>query len=343
MQDSKIKPQTWCSDEELLKSIQNYIDLIEAKLEETTINYPAYLEVPVRYVIKAGGKRLRPLLALLSCAAVCGDPKPAIPVAVAYELAHTAALIQDDIIDKGVRRRGKLSAWALWGSEKAMLISDILIFEIFQRIAEYEKFGLPQERLYLLLKLIGDSARQTVTGEFLELELTGAKEVTEDDYLSVIKLKTGALLAASAAAGAIVGGGTTSEISSLYSFAEKLGMAYQVYDDLLDVIGEPERIGKPVFADIRNRKRNFLLIHALNRGDGEAKLFLKSLLGKQKIEEWEIRKAREIFRQLGSIEAAERLSRKFAEEGRKALETLKPSSAKNQLIQLSYVVSKRYA
>ncbi|MHC1585988.1 MAG: polyprenyl synthetase family protein [Candidatus Hecatellaceae archaeon] len=343
MQDGKVDSQVWCSDEEFLKSIQNYVDLINSRLEEITVNYPAYLELPIRYVIKAGGKRLRPLLALLSCAAICGDPKPAIPVAIAYELAHTAALIQDDIIDRGVRRRGKLSAWALWGTEKAMLISDLLVFEIFHRLAEYERFKIPQERLYLLLKLIGDSARQTVQGEFLELELTGADKISEEDYMAIVRLKTGALLAASAAAGAIVGGGTTSEISAIYSFAEKVGMAYQVHDDLLDVVGEPSRLGKPIFADIRNRKRNFLVIHAFNNAEGEDLKFLESLLGRQKIEDWEIERAREIFRKAGSIEAAAELSLKLAEEGRKHLEVLKPSPAKNQLIRLSYVVSKRYA
>ncbi|MHC1590029.1 MAG: polyprenyl synthetase family protein [Candidatus Hecatellaceae archaeon] len=341
--DDRFKSETWCSDEEFLRSVQNYIDLINSKLEEVTVNYPTFLELPLRYVIKAGGKRLRPLLALLSCLAVCGDPKPAIPVAVAYEFAHTAALIQDDIIDKGIRRRGKLSAWALWGTEKAVLISDILIFEIFHRLAEYERLSLPQERLYLLLRLIGDSARRTVQGEFLELELSGKEKVTEEDYLTIIRLKTGALLAASAAAGAIAGGGSTSEVSAIHEFAEKIGMAYQIYDDILDVSGNPERLGKPVFVDIRNRKRNLLVIYALNNGSEEESKFIRSLLGKRKLEEWEFEKAKEIFEKTGSVDAAKKLSFKFAEEGRSCLKALKPSQAKDQLIELSYLVSKRYA
>lgn len=343
MQVDPTKTQTWCSDEEFLKSIQNYIDLINSKLEEVTLRYPVLLEVPLRYVVKTGGKRLRPLLALLSCAAVCGDPKPAIPIAVAYEFAHTAALIQDDIIDKGVRRRGKLSAWALWGVEKAMLLSDILIFEIFYRLAEYEKMDLPQERLYLLLHLIGESARQTVRGEFLELELAGKEEVTEEDYFTIIRLKTGSLLAASAAAGAIVGGGNHSEVSAIRNFAEKIGMAYQVYDDLLDVVGNPEKIGKPIFADIRNGKRNLLVIYALKRGSSKEASFIKSLLGKRKLENWEIERAREIFEKTGSLKEAQEISLRLAEEGRKHLEVLKPSQAKNQLISLSEIVSRRYA
>ncbi|RLI24649.1 MAG: hypothetical protein DRO52_05265 [Candidatus Hecatellales archaeon] len=342
--DDKFRVRSsWCSDEVFLKSIQNYVDIIDSRLEEVTLNYPSFLEMPLRYVIKAGGKRLRPLLALLSCAAVSGDPRPAIPIAVAYEFAHTAALIQDDIIDKGVRRRGRLSAWALWGAEKAMLLSDILIFEIFHRLAEYEKLSLPQERLYLLLRLIGESARQTVQGELLELELVGREEVTEEDYFTIIRLKTGALLAASAAAGAIVGGGTTSEVSALHSFAEKIGMAYQVYDDLLDVVGNPEKLGKPIFADIKNRKRNLLVIHALNRAGREEAEFLKSLLGKRTPSQWELERAREIFEKTGSIRMAQEVSLKLAEEGRKHLEVLKPSQAREQLENLSHIVSRRYA
>ncbi len=329
---------------ELLVSISNYVDLIDSKLDEAIGVQPPQLQLSLRYVLKSGGKRIRPLITLLSCAAICGDPKPAIPVAVAYELAHTAALIQDDIIDKADRRRGKPSAWTIWGVEGAILIADILIFEIFNIMADYGRPNLEAEKLRKLLKLIGDSAKLTVKGELLELEVSKKPMITDLEYLEVARLKTGTLFAAPAAAGALVGGGTTGEVSAFYDFAEKFGVAYQIYDDIRDVMGG-EETGEPVFNDIRNAKRNnIVLIYAMETAKSDEADLIRSLMGKQDISEKEIDEARRLLQRLGAVRRAVHLCRKYLDDSREILEkmNLRGGNAKNMLLALTSILFESY-
>jgi len=323
--------------------IRNYVDLINSRLDEVADEQSHGIQVAARYALAGGGKRVRPLLAVLACEAVCGDPRPAIPVAVAYELAHTAALIQDDIIDRSDRRRGQPSVWALWGIEGGVLVSDLLIFEIFGLLSEYERLNLPQRALYQLLMLVRDSAKNAVQGEFLDLELTRKRTVTVEDYLEMVRLKTGALLAAPAAAGAIVGGASMEQVEALYDFAERIGCAYQVQDDVLDVMGDEERIGKPVFVDLKNGKRNVVLIHALANGSKAETTFLRRLLKKGSVSRAEASDARVVFRRLGSPVYARELAVRLADEGRGLLSSLRPSRAKDALLELSHVAVRRYA
>jgi len=323
--------------------IRNYVDLINSRLDEIAGEQSYGIQVAARYALAGGGKRIRPLLAVLACEAVCGDPRPAIPVAVAYELAHTAALIQDDIIDRSDRRRGQPSVWALWGIEGGVLVSDLLLFEIFGLLAEYERLNLPPRSLYRLLALIRDSSRDAVQGEFLDLELTRKRTVTIEDYLEMVRLKTGALLAAPAAAGAIVGGASKEQTEALYDFAESIGCAYQVQDDVLDVMGDEEKTGKPVFMDLKNGKRNIVLIHALANASRAETAFLRGLLKKGSVSKSEVSDARAIFRRLGSPVYAHELAARLAEEGRALLSSLRPCRAKDALVELSHVAVRRYA
>lgn len=339
MTTQKIEESTSIFSTKHLKSLQNYVSLIDSNMERITVNQPLELQLAVRQTLKTGGKHIRSLLALLSCGAVCGEPKYAIQIASAYELAHTAALIQDDIIDNSPKRRQKPSAWTIWGVNKAILISDILIFEIFDAIAKYQKQNLAQEKLYDLLRFINKAAKLTVQGELLDLELAERENVNVGDYLIMIKYKTGALFAAAAASGAIVGGGTTEEVMTIYEFAEKLGMAYQIYDDIQDIIGQEEYLGKPIFNDFRTGKKNALIIHALNNSNEKENIFLRSLMGKKEIKDEEIEKARNIVRRIGSVEQAYNMSCRLSEEGRELLTALKPSISKNHLLELSYIVA----
>lgn len=322
--------------------VKNYIDLINSKLDEVADEQSHGIQVAARYALAGGGKRVRPLLAVLTCEAICGNPKPAIPVAVAYELAHTASFIQDDILDRSEKRRGQPSVWTLWGVEGGVLVSDLLIFEIFGLLCEYERLSLPQGALYRLLKLIGDSAKNAAHGEFLDLELRRKSRVTVEEYLQMVRLKTGALLAAPSAAGAIVGGASPEQVEVLYEFAERIGCAYQIQDDMFDVIDDEEKPGKPLFMD-PNGKRNIVVIHALTNGARGEVAFIKDLLPKKSISKDEASEARAIFQRLGSWVYAGELADKLATEGRALLSALRPSRAKDALIELSHVAIRRYA
>lgn len=340
MKSQKIEEPKFNFPTKHLGNLQNYISLIDSNMERIIVNQPLELRLAIKQTLKTSGKHIRSLLALLSCGAVCGEPKYAVHIASAYELAHTAALIQDDIIDNSPKRRYNPSVWTIWGSNKAMLISDILIFEIFDMIAKYQKQNLSQDRLYNLLRIVNKTAKLTIQGELLDLELAEKEKASLEEYLIMIKYKTGALFAGAAASGATVGGGTTEEVMTLFEFAEKLGMAYQIYDDIQDIIGREEYLGKPIFNDFKNGKKNAVIIHALNNSNEKDNFFLKSLLGKKEIMNEEIEKARNIIRSVGSVEQTFDISNRLAEEGRELLSTLKPSVSKEHLMELSFIASK---
>ena len=322
--------------------ITNYIGVINSYLDRAVSDYFPMLREMSRYAIRGCGKRIRPLLAVLSCEAVGGDPKLAIPVAVAYELAHTAALIQDDVLDRSPKRRGKPSVWKLYSLGEAILLSDLFLFEIYGVIAEYENLNLPPKRLYRLLRLIRESAKNAAWGELLDLELAKRSDVTVEDYLEMIRFKTGSLLAAPAAAGAIVAGASESRVQALYLFAEKIGMAYQIQDDILDIVGSEEEIGKPIFLDLKAGKKSIVLIHALKNATGDERRFLEGIMFKNLCKR-DVERVRRVIDRLGSVVYARELSLKLAEEGRRYLRLLKPSMARDALLRLSYVAVNRYA
>ena len=222
------------------------------------------------------------------------------------------------------------------------MVSDLLIFEIFGILSEYERSNLPQRALYQLLMLIRDSAKNAAQGEFLDLELRRKRTVTVEDYLEMVRLKTGALFAAPAAAGALVGGASTEQVEVFYDFAERLGCAYQAQDDVLDAIGDEEKIGKPVLID-PNGQRNVVLIHALENGSRAEIAFLRRLMKKKTVSRAEARDARTSLQRLGSLIYGQELADRLADEARALLSPISPSRAKEALLELSYVAVKRYA
>ncbi len=300
-----------------------------------------------------GGKRVRAVLALLWCEAFSGDHKRAIPIAVAYELAHATALIQDDIIDHSNLRRGRESTVAKYGLSNAVLASDLLLFHVPKMVAKYSDLG--SERLCLLFDLVGESCASATWGESLDLEMAAVPVTSSDydalekEYEEMIRLKTASMLGAPSASGAIVGGARTKEeVEKAYIFGESLGMAYQIQDDLLDLTGDEAALGKPVFTDLRGGKKNVVLIHALRCCSEGERRFLVGLLGRKgAYRESEIQRARRVFSECGSVEYACAKVVRYVDEGRNVLSafsnsTRRNSSALQHLLELSEYLSKRY-
>ena len=331
--------------------LEEYVSCIDSQLSELYLGRPqssgaTTLQRAAADALSTGGKRVRAVLALLWCEAFSGDYRRAIPVAVAYELAHASALIQDDIIDHSDLRRGKESTVAKYGLSNAVLASDLLLFHVPKMIAKYS--DLSSERLCWLFDLVGESCRSTTWGEFLDLEMAaaGRDEAFEKEYEEMIRLKTASLLGAPSASGAIVGGASKEEVDTAYSFGECLGMAYQIQDDLLDLMGDEAALGKPVFTDVKGGKKNVVLIHALKSCSEEERSFLVSLLGREGLySESEIQRARRVFLGCGSVEYAQAKIVRYVDEGRKVLSTLpytQNSSALQRLLELSDYLSIRY-
>ncbi|MGA2874320.1 MAG: polyprenyl synthetase family protein [Nitrososphaerales archaeon] len=292
------------------------------------------------------GKRIRAVLALLWCEALSDDYKRAAPVAVAYELAHAAALVQDDIIDNSYLRRGEKSIVGKYGLSGAILTSNTLLFQVPNLIAECGRRGSDSATICRLLDLLGECYRSATLGEFLDLEMADQDHASEAQYCEMIRLKTGALIGASSASGAIVGSALKDKdaINAAYGFGESLGIAYQVQDDLLDLVGDESVIGKPIFTDIRRGKKSLVLIHLLSQCTEEESKFMKTLFGRLgSYEEWEVEKARSLLTSYDSAMYAQKFALRHMEHAEKLLLSVRASKARDRLLELSsYLAMRKY-
>jgi geranylgeranyl diphosphate synthase, type I len=292
------------------------------------------------------GKRIRAVLALLWCQALGEDYHRASPVAVAYELAHAAALVQDDIIDGSDMRRGEKSIIGKYGTSGAILTSNTLLFQVPNLIAESGRKGSDSSTLCKLLDLLGECYRSATMGEYLDLEMAARDDVSETDYAEMIRLKTGALIGAASASGAIIGSASKNAeaIEAAFGFGESLGMAYQVQDDVLDLLGEESVIGKPIFTDIRRGKKSLVIIHLLTHSSQEEGNFIRSMFGRDgPYENWEIDKTKKLLDRYDSALYAQEYATGCIEKAEKFLRNVKRSSARDRLLELSsYLALRKY-
>lgn len=324
--------------------LARYTDIIDSRVSNLFSHGDSELEMAVTEALR-GGKRIRAALALLWCEAVSDGYEAAVPVAVAYEMAHAAALVQDDILDESGFRRGEKSIVGKYGLRLAILASNFLLAQVPRQVAEYASLDSEGQTLRRLFDLLGESFGAAVLGESLDLEMTRREDVSQSDYEYMVKLKTGALVAASSASGVIVGGGIDRDatVKAAYSYGEWLGMAYQVHDDLLDLVGDEETLGKPVFADIRGGKKNVVLIHALEESSEDDRIFLRKLIGKKtEYDDSEIRRVRDIVSKHNSVAYAQGVAFGYAENARRLLETVDAGEIKDKLLELSdYLTSRK--
>jgi geranylgeranyl pyrophosphate synthase len=323
-----------------IDKLSKYVKLIDTALLDVSQKNTG-LEKIISSSIGNGGKRVRPIISLLMCEVACGDYQPAIPVALSYELAHVASLIQDDIIDRAEIRRGKPSIHYEFGIEKAILSSDLLIFEIFDQLSEYESWNLEPKRLYMLLKIISESSKSAAVGEYLQLEMSKKELLTERDYIKMIRKKTGSLLAAPAASGAIVGGAPEEEIEQAFSFGMSLGIAYQIQDDLLDILGKPGELGKPVFKDLERKNNNIVTVYAQNNVCEKDLRLINSIEDKESPSQRDKMDLRNILIKNGSVDYAIKLASEKYNESRTVLQRFKPGPARHRLLEITFMLSNR--
>jgi geranylgeranyl pyrophosphate synthase len=321
--------------------LARYRQEVEKRLEDL-YSTDGWISAAASEAIRSGGKRLRPIVAILTCEAICGNPEPAFPVALAYELAHSASLIQDDIIDESSLRHGSPTAYKRYGLARAIMLSDSMIFEIFSILARYEDVTqVPKPALIRLLELLGRAASLAAEGEMLEVALSRRGEIKTEEYTKVIGHKTGALFAASAASGALVAGADKALVDRMYEFGMALGVAFQIGDDILDITGDIRTTGKPAFKDIENNAGNVVLLHALSKANAIQKQSINSLLFKKWFTAIESEKLLAILNELGSFAFATSLLNAQAAQCRSLIASLPTSHAKNALEQLTRAVEGR--
>jgi geranylgeranyl diphosphate synthase type II len=234
---------------------------------------PASLYEPGEYFLSIGGKRIRPILCVLGNELFSEITEDAWSLATAIELFHNFTLIHDDMMDAAALRRGMQTVHTKYGDNTALLTGDVMLIRAYEKLQTINPVYLPK-----ILSLFNTTAREVCEGQQLDMDFEKMPSVTLDAYIHMITLKTSVLLAASLEMGAILGGATPGNCKHIYEFGKNLGIAFQIQDDYLDAFGDPEKFGKEVGGDIRQNKKTFLLLHALEVATPDQRAKLDNLL-----------------------------------------------------------------
>ncbi len=291
---------------------------------------PATVYEPMRYVIAAGGKRLRAALALLACEAVGGKPRQALPAAAAIELLHNFTLVHDDVMDHANMRRGRPTVHTRWDENTAILAGDEMTAYAYHALLGSAPDALPE-----LLRVFTGAFIDVCEGQGLDKEFESRMSVTLPEYLGMIRKKTACVIGAAAELGAIAGNGERRERSALRKFGEQLGLAFQIQDDLLDIAGTVKELGKPIGGDIVERKKTFLFLSALERGSAADRALLRSAVPAGRRRAAHIRRVKALYERRGVLDASAREILRRTDRARRALAPLSPSPAKLMLLHLA--------
>ncbi len=230
---------------------------------------PSHLYEPITYTMDLGGKRLRPVLVLMACEAVGGDINRALTPAIGLEMFHNFTLLHDDVMDKADIRRGKPTVHVKWDDNTAILSGDAMLTMATQLIAQAPADVMPQ-----VMDLYNRTAMEIYEGQQYDVDFETRNDVTVDEYIEMIRLKTSVLLGCACKMGALIGGADEATAQLFYKVGENLGLAFQLQDDMLDVWGDEATFGKAIGGDIMNNKKTFLLINAMQRATGDHKVEL---------------------------------------------------------------------
>ena len=230
---------------------------------------PSHLYEPITYTMDLGGKRLRPVLVLMACEAVGGDINRALTPAIGLEMFHNFTLLHDDVMDKADIRRGKPTVHVKWDDNTAILSGDAMLTMATQLIAQSPADVMPQ-----VMDLYNRTAMEIYEGQQYDVDFEKRSDVTVDEYIEMIRLKTSVLLGCACKMGALIGGADEATAQLFYKVGENLGLAFQLQDDMLDVWGDEATFGKAIGGDIMNNKKTFLLINAMQRATGDHKVEL---------------------------------------------------------------------
>ncbi len=300
------------------------------------VELPPVLRKAALHLLKAGGKRLRPFVALKACELVGGQEGHVLPTASALELLHTFTLIHDDIMDRDERRRGVSAVHVVWGVPMAIDAGDLLFAMVYHVIVERTPESVPREKLLQVIGVIAKAAIAICKGQALDLSFAERREaVTEDEYFKMISLKTAALYEASATSGAILGGADEDSVERLRVFGRNFGLAFQIRDDVLGLIGKERQLGKPVGSDLKEGKSTILVIHALRTGAKKEREAIQKVLGNPNATDGQVAQAIEAIRATGAFEHAKKLSIQFVQKAKAQLDAFPEVTAKRALLELA--------
>lgn len=310
---------------------KNKIDLINSKIKNIISGEPKKLYEAASHLFRkeAGGKRVRPILCLLACGAVGGKQEDAISTAAAIELIHTFTLIHDDMMDEDELRRGLPSVHAAYGKTTAILAGDLLFakaFEICDKRAA---------------KILSFAASNVCEGQELDMAFEERDFISEDEYMTMIMKKTAALIEVSTRAGAIVGNASEEEVDMMAKYGRNIGLAFQIHDDILDLTGNEEKIGKPVGSDIYEGKKTLIVIKAFEFLNESMKQELLEILNKKENSQEELNKALELIDNCGAMDYCKNKEMELIKDAKNSLKNFPDSEAKQDLIDIADFIIQR--
>jgi len=321
-----------------MKDFNSYIKYFEKHLNiQRFDNDPAELYEPIEYTLLLSGKRIRPVLTLMACELFDGDIENALPQAIAIELFHNFTLIHDDIMDNAPIRRGKKTVFKKWNSNIAILSGDTLFALAYQYVQLADKNILPE-----ILSVFNKTAIEVCEGQQYDLNYEEKTEVSVDEYVKMIKLKTAVLFGTSLKIGSLIGGATEADAKHLYDFGLNIGIGFQLKDDLLDTFGDENIFGKKTGGDILSNKKTYLYLHALEVASKQEKKLLISLYNPSNKDKDKVEKVKTIFNRLKINQAATKEIDKYFEKGIRYLDKVDaPKANKEKLLEVAHKMINR--
>ncbi|MFE9573466.1 polyprenyl synthetase family protein [Streptomyces sp. NPDC006692] len=316
------------------KALAAAFRLREMVVRELEARWPAGttpVEEACRHALLPTGKMFRPCLLLASAQAVGGDPVRVLPAAVAAECGHVGSLIHDDIIDADAVRRGRPAAHRKYGVNEAIIAGDLLFFRLFECLTECRDRGVPADRVVTAVAAIARAGTDLCRGQSLESQLTEGRVFEVGPYLEMVRLKTAALFRAACEVGGILGGGTPDDLAALVSYANHLGTAFQVHDDLLAYTSDADSMGKPPTSDIRNGRLVLPVVLAHRGACGPTRRDIEACLTGHAEPAQALAALTAILRDSGAIDEALALAHDNARSAIEALDALGPGEARDLL------------
>jgi len=304
---------------------QEFVDYLDRFI---SLKEPKNLYEPLHYFLQLGGKRLRPVLTLMTTEIFDSDYKKALNAALAVEVFHNFSLIHDDIMDDAPLRRGKETVHEKWDINTGILSGDAMLIMAYQLFESYDA-----KTFQSLAKLFSKTALQVCEGQQYDIDFETRVDVTIHEYLKMIEYKTAVLVAASMQMGAIVANASDEDQKNIYEIGRNLGIAFQIQDDYLDAFGNPETFGKQVGGDIIENKKTYLFLKALEFSSEEDKHKLQDLYSNSSSDnKGKIEEVKEIFIASGSAKATKRAIENYTNKAFTVLETLNTSESKKEIL-----------
>jgi len=306
--------------DEILAIVNDYLDKLPYNRN------PKSLYEPIKYVLSMGGKRVRPTLMLLAYNLYRENPEKILMNAIALETYHNYTLLHDDLMDHADVRRGKPTVHRKWDANTAILSGDSMLVLAYERMAQCDA-----EHLGDVLNLFTETALEIGEGQQFDMEFETRNDVTEDEYIEMIRLKTSVLLACALKMGAILADASKEDQENLYKFGEQIGLAFQLQDDYLDVYGDPKIFGKAIGGDITSNKKTYMLINAFNHANAEQRAELEKWVAAVDFDRDEkVRAITQLYNEIGIDKMAIDKINWYFEQSKKYLQAVSVSEERKE-------------